>query len=271
MTEIGKRIRLDRIMNRNTRRTVIIPMDHGVTVGPINGLYDMKITVNKVAEGGANAVLLHKGIIRAGYRGYGKDIGLIMHMSGGTVLGPDPNTKVQVADVIEAIKLGADAVSIHINVGSKTEPDQLRLLGKTAKVCDEWGIPLLAMMYPRGEKIKNEYDVEAVKHAARVGAELGADIVKTNYTGNEDTFREVVKSCPVPVVIAGGPKTNTDEEFCRMVYHAVRAGAIGVAAGRNVFQHENPTDMVRVLCGIVHEGLEPEKALEKYMRKSEKS
>ena len=128
-------------------------------------------------------------------------------------------------------------------------------------------MPLLAMMYPRGAKIKNEYDVDVVKHAARIGAELGADIVKTNYTGSEETFREVVKGCTVPVVMAGGPKTKTDEEFCNMVYGAIRAGAAGVAAGRNVFQHENPTRMVRVLCGIVHEGLDPKAALSKYMRK----
>ena len=267
MTEIGKRIRIDRIMNRNTRKTVIIPMDHGITMGPIKGLYDMKSIVNQVAEGGANAVLLHKGIIRAGYRGYGRDIGLIMHLSGSTALGPDPNAKVQVADVIEAIKLGADAVSIHINVGSKTEQEQLKFLGQVSKICEDWGMPLVAMMYPRGEKIKNEYDVDVVKHAARVGAELGADIVKTNYTGSEETFREVVKGCPVPVVMAGGPKTKTDEEFCQMVYDSIRAGGAGVAAGRNVFQHENPTKMVRVLCGIVHEGLDAKTALEKYMKR----
>ncbi len=266
MTELGKKIRLDRIMNRNTKRTVIIPMDHGITVGPIKGLQDMRETVNKVAEGGANAVLLHKGIIRAGYRGYGKDIGLVMHLSGSTALGPDPDDKVLVADVEEAIKLGADAVSIHINVGSETEPEQLKALGLTAKVCDEWGMPLLAMMYPRGKKIKDQYDVEYVKHAARIGAELGADIIKTNYTGSPNTFREVVKGCPVPVVMAGGPKTETDEEFCQMVYDSVQAGGAGVAAGRNVFQHERPTDMVRVICGIVHEGLDVKTALKKYMK-----
>jgi len=265
VTEIGKRIRLDRIMKRDTRRTVIIPMDHGLTVGPIEGLQDMRVSVNQVAEGGANAVLLHKGIIRAGYRGYGKDIGLIMHLSGSTVLGPDPDDKVLVADVVEAIKLGADAVSIHINVGSKTEPEQLKVLGEVAKTCEDWGMPLLAMMYPRGEKIKDQYDVEVVKHAARIGAELGPDIVKTNYTGNEETFREVVKGCPVPVVMAGGPKTKTDEEFCQMVYDSVRAGGSGVAAGRNVFQHKNPAKMVRVLCGIVHKGLDVKAALAKHM------
>jgi len=266
MTEIGKRIRIDRVVNRSTRRTVIIPMDHGITVGPVKGLYDMKSIVDQVAEGGANAVLLHKGIIRAGYRGYGKDIGLIMHLSGSTTLGPDPNAKVQVADVIEAIKLGADAISIHINVGSETEQGQLKFLGKTAKLCEDWGMPLLAMMYPRGKKIENEYDADVVKHAARIGAELGADLVKTNYTGNEDTFREVVKGCPVPVIMAGGPKTNTDEEFCQMVYDSIRAGGAGVAAGRNVFQHENPTKMIQVLCGIVHEGLNVKAALTKYMK-----
>ncbi|MFQ6094640.1 MAG: 2-amino-3,7-dideoxy-D-threo-hept-6-ulosonate synthase [Candidatus Bathyarchaeia archaeon] len=266
MTEIGKRIRIDRVMNRNTRKTVIIPMDHGITMGPIKGLYDMKTAVNRVAEGGANAVLLHKGIIRAGYRGYGRDIGLIMHLSGSTKLGPDPNAKVQVADVMEAIKLGADAVSVHINVGSKTEQEQLKFLGQISRVCEDWGMPLLAMMYPRGEKIKNEYDVEVVKHAARIGAELGADIIKTNYTGTEETFREVVRGCPVPVVMAGGPKTETNEEFCQMVYDSIKAGGAGVAAGRNVFQHENPTKMVRVLCGIVHEGLDVKTTLEKYMK-----
>jgi len=266
VTEIGKRIRLDRIMNRNTRKTVIIPMDHGLTVGPIKGLQDMRSIVNQVAEGGANAVLLHKGIIRAGYRGYGADIGLILHLSGSTSLGPDPNDKVLVADVIEAIKLGADAVSIHINVGSKTEPEQLKTLGQVAKICEEWGIPLVAMMYPRGEKIKDEYDVEVVKLAARIGAELGADIVKTPYTGSEETFREVVRGCPVPTVMAGGPKTKTDEEFCQMVYNSVRAGGAGAAAGRNVFQHEDPAKMVRVLCGIVHEGLDVKTSLSKYMK-----
>jgi fructose-bisphosphate aldolase/2-amino-3,7-dideoxy-D-threo-hept-6-ulosonate synthase len=249
VTATGKKIRLDRILNRGTGKTVIIPMDHGLTHGPIKGLQE-----------------LHKGIIRAGYRGYGKDIGLIMHLSGSTSLGPDPNDKVLIADVVEAIKMGADAVSIHINVGSKTEPTQLKVLGQVSKTCEEWGMPLLAMMYPRGEKIKNQYDVEVVEHVARLGAELGADIVKTHYTGSEATFRQVVKGCPVPVVMAGGPKTKTDEEFCDMVYSSVRAGGAGAATGRNVFQHKNPSQMIRVLCGIVHEGLDAKTALAKCIK-----
>jgi fructose-bisphosphate aldolase/2-amino-3,7-dideoxy-D-threo-hept-6-ulosonate synthase len=267
MSQIGKSIRMERIINRQTKRTVIIPMDHGVTLGPVPGLHKMSEAVEAVARGGANAVVVHKGVIQAGYRGYGSDIGLIMHMSASTNLGPDPADKVSVADVDEAIKLGADAVSVHINIGSKTEPDQLAFLGRTAKICREWSMPLLAMMYPRGEKVKNEFDAQIVAHVARVGAELGADMIKTNYTGSVESFKEVVRGCSVPVVMAGGPKTETYEEFFRMVEDSVKAGGSGVSAGRNVFQADDPTKMVQVLCGIVHEQLSAEAAVQKYMKR----
>jgi len=240
MTEIGKKIRIERIINRESGNTVIVPMDHGVSMGPIEGLKNLAETVNAVAEGGANAVVLHKGVVGFGHRGYGKDVGLIIHLSASTSLSPDPNEKVLVCTVEEAIKLGADAVSVHVNVGSKTEAEQLRKLGEISRVAAEWGMPLLAMMYPRGEGI-NQFDEKAVALAARVGAELGADIVKTNFTGDVESFRRVVEGCPVPVVVAGGPKMGSDEDVLRMVRMAMDAGARGVAIGRNIFQAENPT------------------------------
>ena len=259
---IGKRIRMERIIDRKSKRSVIVPMDHGVTLGPVRGLEDMRKAVNAVAEGGANAVLLHKGIVFAGHRGYGKDIGLILHISASTNLGPDPLNKVLVASVEEGIKLGADAISIHVNVGAENEPEMLESLGAVAMECEEWGMPLLAMMYPRGPKVKSEHDAEMVKHAARVGAELGADIIKTNYTGDPDSFKEVVRSCPVPVIIAGGPKANTDEEVLQMVEGAIEAGASGVSIGRNIFQHDDPTKMTQAISKIVHEGFSAKEALE---------
>ncbi|MCW7075282.1 MAG: 2-amino-3,7-dideoxy-D-threo-hept-6-ulosonate synthase [Candidatus Methanospirare jalkutatii] len=259
---IGKRIRMERIIDRKSKRSVIVPMDHGVTLGPVRGLEDMRKAVNAVAEGGANAVLLHKGIVFAGHRGYGKDIGLILHISASTNLGPDPLNKVLVASVEEGIKLGADAISIHVNVGAENEPEMLQALGAVAMECEEWGMPLLAMMYPRGPKVKSEHDAEMVKHAARVGAELGADIIKTNYTGDPDSFKEVVRSCPVPVIIAGGPKANTDEEVLQMVEGAIEAGASGVSIGRNIFQHDDPTKMTQAISKIVHEGFSAKEALE---------
>jgi len=259
---IGKKIRLERIINRDSHRTVIVPMDHGVTVGPIEGLADMRTAVGNVVNGGANAILMHKGIVRAGHRGSGKDVGLIIHLSGGTSLSPDPNAKELVCSVEEAVKLGADAVSIHINLGAETDNEMLGQLGYISERCLEWQMPLVAMMYTRGQKIENEYDVKYVKHAARVGAELGADIVKVPYTGSVETFKEVVNGCPVPVVIAGGEKMDSDEDIFRMVEGALAAGATGLSIGRNAFQHKDPTKMVHALSQIVHKNNTVEQAME---------
>lgn len=251
---LGKEIRLERITRRDTGRTVIVPMDHGVTVGPVPGLIDMPAMVNHVARGGADAVLGHVGLPRLGHRGYGPDIGLILHLSASTSLGPDPNNKVLVSNVERAIKYGADAVSIHVNLGAENESHMLRDLGDVAMRCEEWGMPLVAMMYTRGEKIEDEHDVKVVKHAARVAAELGADIVKCDYTGSAETFREVVEGCGrVKVVIAGGAKLGDDRALLEMVAGALEAGGAGVSIGRNAFQHEKPERITRAIVALVHE------------------
>jgi predicted phospho-2-dehydro-3-deoxyheptonate aldolase len=248
----GKRIRLERIMNRETGKTVIVPMDHGVTIGPVPGLINLPETVNAVANGGANAFVVHKGVAEAGHRRRGKDVGLIIHLSASTQLAPDPNSKTMVCTVEEAIKLGADGVSIHVNLGAENERSMLNDLGYVGRVAMEWGMPLLVMIYTRGPKVKNEYDVKLVKHAARVGAELGADIVKVVYTGSVESFREVVEGCFVPVVIAGGEKMGNDEDIIEMIKGAMAAGAAGVSIGRNVFQHKDPEKIVQTISQIVH-------------------
>jgi fructose-bisphosphate aldolase, class I len=258
---IGKAIRMERIFNRKTMRTVIVPMDHGVSVGPIEGIINMKDAMSQVAEGGANAVIVHKGIVAQGHRKSGPDMGLIVHLSASTSLSLYPNAKTLVCTVEEAIRMGADGVSIHVNIGNGHEKEMLSDFGIIAKVANEWGMPLLAMIYPRGEKIKNEYDAEVIKHAARLGAELGADIVKVSYTGDAESFSKVVEGCHIPVVIAGGPKMNSDREILDMVRGAMDAGASGISIGRNAFQHKNPVTMIRTLSAIVHENSSVELAL----------
>lgn len=261
MTIIGKHIRMERIMDRNTGRTIIVPLDHGVSVGPILGIADIKSTVAKIAEGGANAIVEHKGLVGAGHRGKGSDIGLIIHLSASTTLSPYPHSKTLISSVEEAIKLGADAVSIHVNIGDEQEKDMLHDFGQVSYEARNWGMPLLAMMYPRGQKIKDEYDVEVVKHAARVGCEMGADIVKVSYTGSPETFRQVVEGCTVPVVIAGGAKMNSDREILEMVKGSIEAGGSGVSIGRNVFQHKNPSLMVKSMAKIIFENSSVDDAL----------
>jgi len=137
----------------------------------------------------------------------------------------------------------------------------LAKLGRVADECDIYGMPLLAMMYPRGPKIQSEHGADVVAHAARLGAELGADIIKTNYTGDIKTFKAVVEGCPVPVIIAGGPKCETEQEILQMASESIQAGGVGLSIGRNVFQHENPTLMVKALSAIVHDGVSVERAL----------
>jgi fructose-bisphosphate aldolase / 2-amino-3,7-dideoxy-D-threo-hept-6-ulosonate synthase len=243
----GRDIRLSRILKGG--KMLCIPMDHGISNGPIKGLEDINGMIYQCASAGLTCVLVNKGIIKTMPRP--PDIGVIAHFSGSTSLGPAPNRKMLMGSVEEAIRLGADAVSLHINIGAKEEPEMLQKLGMIADKCTEWSVPLVAMMYPRGENIKNAHDPEIVAHAARVGAEAGADIVKAVYTGDIDSFRRVVTSCPVPIVIAGGPKANTDREILEMCAGAMSAGAKGVTFGRNIFQHKDPPAIVRALRKII--------------------
>jgi DhnA family fructose-bisphosphate aldolase class Ia len=168
---------------------------------------------------------------------------------------------VKTCTVSEAARLGADAVSVHVNFFSDKEPEMLTELAKTVEECDELGMPLLVMAYPRGPSVKDEHAADVVAHASRIAEELGADVVKTNYTGDVDSFKGVTQACRIPVVIAGGPKAKSAEDFLRMVHDAIQAGAKGVSIGRNVFQHENPTAMVKALNAIIHEGATLEEAV----------
>ena len=252
----GKNRRMKRIFQQDNR-TIIVPMDHGVTIGPILGITNMQQTINQLVKGGVDAVLVHKGIAKT------VDItetGLIVMLNGMSNLNPNMNNKVQVCSVQEAIRVGADAVSVHVNVGAQEEGNMLSNLGKVAEECDNFGLPLLAMMYPRGPKITNEHATEAVAHAARIGAELGADIIKTNYTGTIESFKQVTESCPAPVLIAGGPKCKTAEEILQTTNDALKAGAAGLSMGRNIFQWNQQDLIVKALSAIVHKGTSVEQA-----------
>ena len=250
---LGKAIRLERIIDRNTKRAIIVPMDHGTTVGPIGGIVNMHSAVKAIVEGGANAVLMHKGMPRCCHRTQGKDVGLIVHLSASTSLSPLPNAKTLVCTVEEALRLGADAVSVHVNLGDESEARMLEDFGQVTGSAQSWGVPVLAMVYARGPKVKNEFDPEVVAHCARVGVELGADVVKVPYTGDPDSFSRVIDACCVPVVIAGGPKLDSTKAFLQMVHDSIAAGGSGLSVGRNIFQHKNPALLTQALSKVVHD------------------
>jgi fructose-bisphosphate aldolase/2-amino-3,7-dideoxy-D-threo-hept-6-ulosonate synthase len=257
---LGKTIRLRRIFDQKTGKTVIVPMDHGVSLGPGRGLTDMRATVDRIAEGGASAIVIHKGLVPHVGPSVGSRLGLIVHISASTSRSLDPNHKVLVSDADTAAALGADAISIHCNIGGENEEAMISDFGAVSDRCMELGLPLLAMVYPRGRNVQNSFDVDLVKHSARLAAELGADVVKTNYTGAVDSFREVVRGTPIPVVIAGGPKAKSDLDVLKMVQEAVEAGAKGVSIGRNVFEHDDIAHMTSAIGKVVFQGMSYEEA-----------
>lgn len=243
----GLQIRMDRILRKG--KMLCIPMDHGISSGPIEGLSSPAAIIQQCETRGLTSVIINKGILKSLPKP--SRVGILVHFSASTSLSMSPNRKMLSGSVEEALRLGADGVSLHINVGGKEEPEMLEQLGKISEECHKWNMPLLAMMYPRGENIKNPHDPEIVGHVARIGAELGADIVKTLYTGDIDSFAKIVKSTPVPVVIAGGPKAKTDADVLQMTEDAMKAGAKGVTYGRNIFAHKHPDQMVEALAGII--------------------
>ncbi len=234
-------------------RTLIMPMDHGVTKVEV-GLENVEEVIRNV-EDYIDAVVLHKGIVRHSRALVDLDIGLIVHLSASTSLSRDPNDKRVVSSVENAIALGADAVSVHVNIGSETEARQLEELGRICEISDSYGIPTLAMIYPRG---KVEVNVDTVTQSARIGYELGADIVKVPYV---EGFSQVTRYCKIPVVIAGGSR-ESEYELLRKVELALKSGASGVAVGRNIFSSPSPRDIAKALHHIIHEGMSVEEVLE---------
>lgn len=228
---------------------VMVPLDHGISMGPLPGLEDPAKAVRDAATGGATCITLHRGLLRAAQAATGRT-GVLLHLSASTDRAPDPNDKRLVATVEEAVRAGCDGVSIHVNLGSATEARQLEDAGRVATACAEWGMPLVAMVYPRGPNVKDPRDPALVAHAARLGAELGADAVKVPYTGSHDSFRPVVQGCPVPVLVAGGAHRADSDAFLAELRDARRAGARGVSVGRNVFQSADPVKALRSIASL---------------------
>lgn len=250
----GVQARLERISTDG--RYVVIPMDHGITMGAVQGLADIESTIDGVTRGGADAVLTQKGIAPRVHESK-NDAGYVVHLNGSTTIGPDEADKRITGTVKDAVRVGADAVSLHLNVGSEYEPKQITDLGEVTSAAQEYGMPVLAMTYARGPDVRDpekdpEGYAEDVGQAVRLGEELGADVVKTSYTGSPETFERVVESTRLPVVIAGGSK-GTDEETLEMVAGAMDAGAAGVSMGRSIFQHEKPRAITGAVASVVHD------------------
>ncbi|MEU8610212.1 2-amino-3,7-dideoxy-D-threo-hept-6-ulosonate synthase [Actinoplanes sp. NPDC048791] len=248
----GRTVRLRRLYRHGGTRLLVVPMDHTISDGPIVVAGGPGALVAQLAAAGVDAIVLHKGGLRFVEPGLLSRTALIVHLSASTRHAPDPDAKYLVASVEEALRLGADAVSVHVNLGSADEARQVADLARVAESCDRWGMPLLAMMYPRGPRIENPRDPQLVAHAGVLAADLGADLVKLPYVGAVDAMADVVRSCPVPVIVAGGPRLPDTGALLSHVDEVLSAGVEGLAMGRNIFEAPDAGRLARLVAGRVH-------------------
>ena len=270
---MGKEIRMARLFNSKSKRMVLITMDHGICCNPMKEIEDPVAVVRQIVKGGADAVLLTPGIARCAYKELvGKETSLMVRVDGtATSIGPDLTNDELICSPEGALCMGADAVATFGVIGVPREAQLSHKISEAAESYERLGMPMMTEMVP-AELLKHQFedraerrwpsDPEIVKYSARVAAELGADIVKGYYTGNPETFREVIKYCPVPYVVLGGPASNDPEVLLKFIREAMDCGTVGVSMGRNVWTYKDPAALIRAICMIVHEDASVEKALE---------
>ncbi|UXY30445.1 hypothetical protein [Streptomyces sp. HUAS TT20] len=244
----GKERRLRRLLGEDGK-TLLVAVDHSLTLGAIGGLTDMGSVMDAAVAGGADGVVSHRGSA-ARCMPVQRGTALVVHLSGATALSPRSELKTRVCAPEAALALGADALSAHVTLGGGSAEDRAALadLGSLAADCDRLGIPLLAMTYVRTEAPDPG---PAVLHAARIAAELGADIVKAAHPGDEHVA-ELAATVPAPVVLAGGQADSGWDEFCESAKAAMGAGVAGLCVGRRMFGAADPVRATADLRAIVH-------------------
>ena len=260
---LGKDIRMARLFNQKSNRLLAITMDHPITRGVLPGLDNIRRAMELVVAGRPDAVTIHKGIARSVFAPYAGKVALIMKSTSYS-LAYHPYFDAPVADVEEALMLGADAISVGMIVGGPEQAEQLTNLGRISKEAEKAGMPLVAHIYPKGSMVKESTNADALAYAVRAGAELGVDVIKTIWSGSAETFRKVIDSCPAKVCLAGGAAGNELVDYLRMTRDALDIGLAGVTYGRSVWQDEYPTAVIEALKALIHDDESVERAMAVY-------
>ena len=276
--ECGKNIRLSRIIKKSTGKSVSVAFDHGLDDGPMLGNIHPRDTMEKIIEGGADGVLISPGTAKVCSDLLCDDSApsVILRLDWTNTfrapeeLNYEEGRNILISDVESALALGADAVLTFMFIGYESAEVEAREIAKNAEVCraaNRLCIPHIMEPMARGNAKRTagrEMDPKLIALHTRMAAEIGADAIKTDYTGDPSSYANVIDSCPVPILIAGGPKTSSVRESLVMVKGAIEAGASGILLGRNVVQAKDPAEMIRALKAIVHDGEEVDYVLKHF-------
>jgi fructose-bisphosphate aldolase / 2-amino-3,7-dideoxy-D-threo-hept-6-ulosonate synthase len=265
-SDVGKAMRLKRVID-GAGVSVICALDHGMTSPTfLEPLADIAERARETVAGGANVIMMSKGMIRIAHEAFGPTTSLAMLLSASANPGGDKPRIVQIADVEEALTLGADAVVLFTALEGDTEAGMIDTLAAVGRECAVLGMPFIAeaefpTTYATVEELTQQYGFEYLRRNVRLCAELGADIVKTNWPGDADSFARCVEAANgIPVVLAGGSRLE-DAELLGRMEQAMAAGAIGCSVGRNIFMHRNPEAVTRALARVIRERWTADKAL----------
>ncbi len=256
--QVGKSMRLKRVIDP-AGVSVICALDHGMTSPMfLEPLADIQARTAETVAGGANVIMMSKGMIRLAHPAFTPSTSLALLLSASANPEKVEPRVVQIAEIEEALRLGADAVVLFTALGGDWEVEMVRTLAAVGRECAAAGMPMIAeaefpTTYASVEELKNKYGFEYLRRNVRLCAELGADIVKTNWPGDQEQFGRLVEAANgIPVVLAGGSRLE-DSELLQRMEAAMAAGAIGCSVGRNIFMHRSPESITRALSRVIRE------------------
>lgn len=267
ITNVGKAMRMKRVIDP-AGVSVICALDHGMTSPQfLEPLADITSRAAEAVAGGANVIMMSKGMIRVAAPAFAPTTSLALLLSASANPDVSEPQVVQVAEVEEASRLGADAVVLFTALAGPNEPAMIRILASVGRGCESCGIPLIAeaefpTTYASVDDLRDRYGFEYLRRNVRLCGELGADIIKTNWPGDQPSFRKLVDAANgIPVVLAGGSRLE-DDELLRRMEAAMSEGAIGCSVGRNIFMHRSPEAITRALSRVIRERWTATKAIE---------
>lgn len=264
---IGKHIRLNRLIQAETNTCIIFAIDHGMTSPQfLDGLYETRMRVREAIAGGANVLMMGRGVAKDTVAEFRRETSLALMLTASAAGRPSGAVVTPISSVEEAFHLGADAVVVYVALAGEDEPEMIRYLSDVGETCEARGMPLIAEAeYPNAYQsltaMNEKYGADYLRRNARLCAELGADIVKVNWPGDQKSFGEIVRACGRPVVLAGGSLISDQELLTRMAA-ARDEGAIGCSVGRNIFQHSQPEAITRAICRVFRDRWPAQQAAE---------